>query len=357
MAVSNTFSVSVVSAVTSTLGVAANALSAGQYTTFLGPPTAVGQFGISWQAATAFWDVTNREFQFMGKAQSGGAASHWIYSESLHAWRYTTLSLVPGQTGHVWNISLDRDTGDYYYLDFPLSQFIRRMVRSVEAGQGSTNSPWTVTSTPAFDIRDGSAETGIGFHPNLYGAGDGGVILWGVGDMAAWRKSTDTWTEMQHYGGGSYWGSGGSGSGCYIPGLDKLLVGTGSAKQNFLVVSAGSGGALATNTPPLVAAPIKVFGSTTASLPWGKLVLHPSNSSKVLILEAGPKSSGLRVWSSIDAGTSWTLESFSHPFHSLPWTGDDAGAWTCGAVPEYGVIWGLAYNGTTTQGMLWKPDS
>lgn len=342
----------------SQLASAAASLSAGQYTTFLGPPTNIGQFGISWQAVTAFWDANNREFQFMAKAQSGGAASHWIYSETSHAWRYTTLSLVPGQTGHIWNVSLDYGTGDYYYLDFPLTgNFFRRMRRSVEAGAGDANSPWIVTSSPAFDIRDGSAETGIGFHPNLYGSGDGGTLLWGVGDMAAWRKSTDTWTEMQHYGGGSYWGSGGSGSGCYIPGLDKLLIGTGSTKQNFIVVSAGSGGALATNTPPLVAAPIKVFGSTTASLPWGKLVLHPSNSSKVLILEAGPKNAGLRVWSSVDAGTNWTLESYDHPFYNLPWTGNDAGAWTVGSVPTYGVLWGMAYNGTTTQSILWKPNN
>ena len=105
--------------VVSTLDTVAEGLKPGESVDFLGPPREIGRFGISWQATSSFWDSKRREMHFMAKAQGGGEASHWIYSETEHAWRATTKDLVPGQGGHIWNRTFDVTTGDYFYLDFP----------------------------------------------------------------------------------------------------------------------------------------------------------------------------------------------------------------------------------------------
>jgi hypothetical protein len=337
-------------------------LSAGQHTTFAGPPTAIGQYGISWQNKTAYWDRYRKEFQFMAKAQGGGAASHWIYSEASGAWRSTTLDLVPGQAGHIWNVAFDEKKGNYYYLDFDTNNFVRKMDRGTENGQGSANNPWTRTSTATgFNLRISKPESGPGYHPNLYGQGDGGLIVWCGRTLAAWRESTDTWELMASYGSSSVYYVKQNCAEVYIPGLDKLIIGSGKRsgvlQDDFMVVSAGNNGSLATMQPPTYVGPIPVVGQTSGHLPWGKLVLDPNNNSRVLILEAGPQRSGLRVWSSVNAGQSWKLEPYDHPFNNLPWTGGDAGAWTVGSCTTHGVLWGMAYDGSTSQSILWKPNS
>lgn len=361
---SRTVSISVASA----LATAAGGLSAGSWTTFTGPPTAIGTFGISWQGVTAWWDAGNLEFQFSAKAQSGGAYSHWIYSAATDSWRSTTTDLIPGALGHVWNVGFDINTGDYYYLAQNASEeFVRYMDRSAEAGAGQTNSPWTQTATATpDDIRGGSPEGCVHFHPNLYGSGDGGLILWGLTFMSAWRQSTDTWTRLAGYGGSAspYW-SQSNGGGIYLPGYDRLVMGTGfsasAQSPRFMVVEAGSGGSLEANSPNFAlhsppAAVEKVINSTSAALPWGKLVVDPANDSRLMILEAGPPH---RVWTDTSGGEGpWALESYTHPFAAnLPLSSGDAGSWTVGHCLTYGVLWGMAYNGTTSQSILWKPDN
>lgn len=355
------------------LEAAANALSSGQSASFTGPPTAISSFGISWQNKTAYWDRYRNEFHFMAKSQNGGPAKHFIYAESSHSWRATTLDLVPdelAQTGHIWNVTFDHLRGDYYYLDFPQTEYVRYMDRLIEDGDGTTNNPWQTTSAPStFTLRSQNGEAGVAFHPNLFGQGDPGLIVWCGTRLAAWRRADNSWTLMDSYGGSAsdYWAVQNCTS-VYIPGLDKLVFGTGKRSSDFrtkfMVVSAGSGGALATNQPPMVDAaqltpdsthPPPVVSRTSAGLPWGKMVLDPADDSRVLILEAGPKQSGLRVWSSDDAASTWSLEAYTHPFHDLPWTGDDAGAWTLGCCDTYGVLWGMAYDGSTSQSILWSP--
>lgn len=341
---------------TGSLSEAANALGTGQFTTFTGPPTAIGRYGISWQHVSAYWDAFRNEFHFMAKAQGGGSASHWIYSESDGVWRATTRNLVPGQAGHIWNVSFDHDRGDYYYFDFPHTNYVRRMDRGIEAGQGGANSPWKMTSSPGYDMRSQNGEGAIGFHPNLYGQGDGGLIVWCGTKLQAWRRRTNTWDLMHSFGSGPYWGNQRGGS-VYVPGLDVLMLGTGIRHQNFMAVSAGSNGSLSSMQPPLRSAPIPQEGSINNALPWGKTVIHPADRTRVLLLEAGPKRSGLRVWATRDGGQSWSIESYTHPFHNLPWTDNDAGHWTVGSVPSYDILWGMAYDGNRSESILWKPPA
>lgn len=338
------------------LAQAAKALAPGGSAAFDGPPKAVGNYGISWQGVTGFWDPTHREFQFMSKMQGGGVAKHWIYAEATGEWRETVGSVVwgggtRGLPGHVWSRTFDATTGDYYYMDTVMSSdFLRVMTRATEAGEGSKNSPWTESSKPEFKARAGHTEE-IGFHPNLYGPGDGGVILLGQSRVSAWRKKTNTWETVIEK-----CAEPAAGNGQYLPGHDRLVLG--GAKGYFVLFDAGKDGKLATKELRKETAPLKVCGSTNGSLPWGKLVVDPANDKRLILLGPPPE---YKVWTNAAGGTAdgWVEEKYTHPFtkENVPMTGGDWGAWTCGSVTTHGVVWALAYDGKTSKGVLWMPNN
>lgn len=340
-------------------------LKPGQWVEFDGPPKSIGSYGISWQGTTGFWDAKRREFQFMGKGQGGMKATHWIYSEADHAWRGTLKGLIFGGgkralPGHVWSRSFDATTGDYYFMDcINRSKFFRFMTRETEAGKGSESKPWKESSKPEFRFHVSHTEE-IGFHPNLYGKGDGGVIVWGGLGIAAWRKKTNTWQSIMKYASGNYHGST-DGCGQYLPGFDRLVMGTGSGKRRFMLIDAGKDGKLAEGKPRLEKSPIFICGKTSGMLkkaPWGKLVVHPSNDKGLVILGPMPD---YKVWTNTTGGTAdgWKVAKHKHPFtkENLPMTGGDWGAWTCGSVSTHGVIWAMAYDGKTSKSVLWKPPA
>jgi hypothetical protein len=353
----------------SALETAAASIGPDEWTFFTGPPTDIGKFGISWQAATAFWDHTHKEFQFMAKAQGGGAGSHWIYSEASDSWRATTRDIVPGSANHIWERGFDHDRGDYYFHGHLLNGQVKVMERSVEAGAGTANSPWKNLSMSPPTSPTASPEGGVDFHPNLYGQGDGGVVFSRACARHAWRRSTDTWETFpghSYYGGGKWW-SHTNAAGQYLPGFDRLVVGTGSDRYGYYPLvgyDAGSGGSLNPAGPIYLGnPPVTIRGSTSNSLPWGKLVVHPANDSCLMILEAGPPN---RVWVNMIGGAGvdsedgnsngWVLESYTHPLYdNLPLADGDAGSWTLGHVFDYGVIWGMAYSGSESKSVLWKP--
>lgn len=340
--------------VASELSVKAKSIKNGEWALFIGPPKEIGAYGISWQAATGFWDTKNQEFQFMAKMQGGGAAQHWIYSEERNEWR-ATLEPILKQPGHIWARSFDYETGDYYFMDgISSSSFLRVMRRSIEGGEGMVNDPWKETKKSEIKIRL-SNEPDIGYHPNLFGKGDGGIVYWDAGQISVWRKKTDTWEVLMKCRYGSDYHNTGRGAGQYLPGYDLLVLGTGK-KGNFMIFEAGSSGQVFSREPKLEKSPIKVVGGTNDHLPWAKLVVHPGDDKTLLLLGPGPD---FKVWSNDKGGaeSGWIEETWSHPFtpENLPMTGGDWGAWTCGSVFTHGVIWGLAYDGKITKSILWKP--
>jgi hypothetical protein len=344
----------------SALAEAASRLSPGEWVAFKAPP-AVGPFGISWQNRTGFWDSSRHEFHFMAKAQSGGAASHWIYSEATDSWRSTGSDVSPGQAGHIWVVTFDHtdDPGDYYYLDFDASDFIRYMDRSVEAGIGNSSHPWRKTSSASFSVQNGSSRpsTSIGYHPNLFGSEDPGILVFGVTTLSAWRKSTNSWLSLATYGSSSsQYFNRRSAPSVYIPGYDRLIMGTGVANtQECLLLDAGSGGEVATGSLEFEGAPTRIVGTASQSND-SQLSIDPRDDSTVILLE----SSGDRVWTNATGGTEdgWRLEPFAHPFwQNLPVNPNDYGSWTCGAIPEYGIMWGLASYADGGGSILWRPGS
>jgi hypothetical protein len=339
---------------TTALSIAVSDLGPGESVSFTPPPVGAGINGISWQGATAYWsDIAGGEFSFMSKAQQFNNPNHWIYSESADAWRQT--GPLAADNGHIWMHSHDAATGDYYYMDYNGDfRYVRIMNRSVEAGQGATNSPWQQTSTAPFELRSSDNIVGdLGWHPNLYGPGDGGLLVWAFSggtfayQLSAWRKQTDTW-ELN----GSLVGAGenNAGSGRYLPGWDRFLIASGRSRELFLM-EAGSGAALAANPSGFEVPPVRVGAETTQH---GKLVVDPRNQSNLLLLGAQTS----QVWTNTTGGTTagWQLAPFTHPFLSLPNdTSIDAGSWTCGDVPKYGVVWGMGRGGSTRDSILWRP--
>jgi len=333
-------------------------LKEGHWVAFMGPPKAVGNYGISWQGTTAFWDAKHNEFQFMAKMQGGVPPQHWIYSEATHTWR-STLKKGPREPGHLWCRSFDPTTGDYYYMTAQQKiNYVRIMQRAVEAGQGVKNNPWKTTSKPEFKLRTSHDEE-IGYHPNLFGPGDGGLIFFGASRLSAWRKKTDTWEiVISKYRKGDY-RTYNAGCGKYLPGYDRLVLG-GRGKR-FLLFNAGKDGELNAERPRVEKAPIMVLGSTSGYLKkglWGKLIVHPSNDKCLIILGPMPD---YKVWTNVTGGTGegWVEEKYTHPFttKNIPMTGGDWGAWTCGSVSTHGVVWGLAYDGKVSKSVLWKPPA
>jgi hypothetical protein len=356
---------------TSSLKTAADNLSAGQWSLepIAGNPDNT-EWDISWQNTTAYWDDMRREIQYMGKPQAPGGlyrSAHFIYSEQSDNWRTTKDPVAYGKYGHVWGKCFDDvyDIGRYYYIEQDaqstgtgpedVSKTLRYMDRVVEAGQGSTNTPWTTLPEAPYTVNGTNVQSSLGFHPNLFGPGNPGIVVTskGGGGVSHHNIKEGTWTKVFGWFDPPYYG----GNAVYDPINDVLICPEGSEelKGRCRVWPAGSGGTTNytdyTNGPP-----IAVRGTTAAH---GKSLLHPV-SQKPMILEA---SGSERVWTTSDGGQTWDLESYTHPFWTQGiaqnWaTAADNGSYTVCSIPRYGVVMALYSEpgNATGHSILWRPE-
>lgn len=322
----------------------------------------VSRWDISWQNTTAFWDDMRREIQYMGKPQAsaGGLArqGHWIYSEQTDTWRVTSTTVAPNHYGHIWGVTFDHtdDVGDYYYIEQDpepdAERSVRIMDRSVENGQGSTNSPWTQVAQSSFDLwspdQANIYQPGIGFHPNLLGSGKPGIYGVAVEQHVYYDKRNETWVKNSVSNSDPYRTRHGCPS-IYVPGRDILVFGDGNAaNSDYMIIYADD---IDNASPEIKAGPITVRGTTGNH---GKFVIDPRDDSVIMLLEA----TGNRVWTSRDGAQTWRLESYEHPFwdEGLSRTfanSQDGGSWTCCSIPRFGCVVGLyTYNPAT---ILWRP--
>lgn len=342
-----------------TLADTASQLDSGQWVGSIGLPQGIGQFDISWQNRTAFWDDANSEIQFMGKAQGGGAAKHWIYSDTSGQWRQTSGDVAPGKFGHVWQVTFDHtdDPGDYYFVEQDVGaspqvkDTVRVMDRSVENGRGSENSPWRLLSRASFEVWEptDTPNPALGYHPNLLGAGRPGIFCWGTTDFSYWDKSNNTWTHVDSFGLSAPYGNRNQNTSLYVPGRDVLIFGSSiNQSQQALIVPASYSG---NRTPKLENLPIRIHNHTSGA---AHLLIDPRDSGRIMLLERD----GSRVWTNAEAGagSSWALESFTHPFWgSLPVASNDAGSWTPCSIPRHGVVLGMASNVLPGKTVMWRP--
>ena len=319
---------------------AASALSAGQAADFATTGFTLSNADTGWQ--TDFWyDPVNKKCHYMGKpASAPGAWKHRIYDEASNTWNTTNqYANPPNVNGHAYGAgAIDPGTGDFYFHFFNES-FVRRYTASTQSWDFSTVSE---------SLIGGGATTpcdGLAFHPNLYGAGDGGLVISTRSDLFTWRKSNNTWTELLSY---SYAPDARKeGHGYYWPGGDIAFVGRGiNTTTAYYGVSSGptsiNGGMAYPNGIAVAGIGIGTFG--------GMLCAHPTDPTRIFILERPASGSANRVWESTN-GINWTQKSYSH---GLTWT-DSYGS--VAFLTIHGAIWGLgSQSGNVLYSRLWRPD-
>jgi hypothetical protein len=311
----------------------AGMISPGQWVNFTRGinPLTWHQYEISWQTIWHY-DAGRKEAQYMGKPQSNLSLrhSHYIYEEATNTYRTTGQSLFQG-TGHIWSSAYDPGSGDFFFHRWADNN-VRWMKYATES--------WTTTSSTSL-ISSGSVApaNGMAYHPNLFGQGEGGLVLCTRSKILAWRRSNDSWSTIKSLSGGEANFAGGSG--IYLPGFDAVLIGTGDGGPLWRL-GAGSGGA--TGTPINLGRPprnIAGVGQATAS----KLIQDPNDDSNLLLLEYNGTQ---KVWTSTDGGDNWTEESYQHGF--------DFGSaeFIVTPVTPYGVCWAITSHFGSR---LWKPPT
>jgi len=331
------------------LSTAANALSAGQSVNFTAN-TLQRVNDIQWQVETIYYDSVRKELQYMGKPASSQSQnySHFIYSEADDEWSTSGTSLFTG-SGHVWNTAFDPVNGDYYF---------RRYNENTMRIYDRSASAWTSTggTTPALNAGNVNLAA-MCYHPNLFGVGSPGIILWAVFRFFGWNINSQSWsvlTPSNFSSDSPYWNRS-TGCGSYIAATDQVVMWAQNEGNGHpgVLVNAGAGnssdavsaGLITTTTTP----PIEVWGGGGGTV-HGHIVKHPSNANRLLLFD---EHSSKRVWDSTDVGTTWNLKSYTHPFSDMAnWS---AGEYTVGTGP-YGVVIGMTSNNGGGETVLWKPD-
>jgi hypothetical protein len=291
----------------------------------------------------------------MGKPASGQIAGnvfhHYDYNETTDTWvnDYTgNIDGAPTSNGHIWAHAYDPATGDYYIIVNNRDSVWR---------WDYTSKTWV--ETPDMPLVNASSAP-MGWHPNLFGQGDGGVIVRNTRGSVAWRRSTNLWQIVQTASSGDpNWERGGGADYAYFPSDDTVFVGSGNGSNSFRqgqIFNAGSAGIADTNPVQTPDHPLLNYGAGAGGQAM-KIVEDPIIPERLIGLETRP---AWRIWTSTDHGLTWTLQSGAHPFQNL---GDAAVAggnnqWTCGSLPVYNVIWGLysGHDGGGADSLLWRPD-
>lgn len=348
--VSNTTTVTISAA--SVLSNAAASLTSGQSSSFPSIHPSLNVTDIQWQTAFVFYG--SGIAQIMGKHTSADHNfRHYIYTESSNSWvRTTESSFDAGSTsGHAWTQCV-APNGDHYFKLYQQTKLWRRVYSS---------GTWVATATDATRLNALNLTGGpIGWHPNLFGTGQGGVVHWAVNYIAAYNPSTDAWSTLLGPLGSSHplFARSGGGDSHYFSDTDTLIMGTGknnTTAVSFRIVTIAAGGGVTWTTNSLPSS-MEVYGAgghNNSVTNIGKIIVHPSQPTRLLLLEySGVPSTNSRVWQSTDRGDSWTLLGYSHPFNSM--TGASQG-FICGSLPNYGVVWGITSASGGGQSVLWKP--
>jgi hypothetical protein len=333
----------------SSLASVADALGAGQSSAFTANTLQHPQ-DIQWQTQTIFYDESRRELQYMGKPATSQSSnySHYIYSADNNTWRTSGKSLFPG-TGHIWNMTFDLENGDYWFRKYNENR-LRYFDRSSNAWKttGDQNSP---------GLNDGNTNlAAMGWHPNLFGAGQSGIFLWSPYRFFAYNINTQKFTVLSpnNFSSSSPFWNRGPGQALYLPGSDQLICFAQRANgHQAILVNAGAGNASdalgegkiqLTGEPP-----IQVYGGGGTSN-HGHVVNHPNNPNRLLLLDEHGSS---RVWESNNAGQSWSQKGYRHPFQEM--RNASAGEYTVGTIAPHGVIVGMTSDYDGGELILWKP--
>lgn len=310
------------------LEIAAGGLVSGASTSFTVAP--FYSDGLHWQSSWHY-DAIHKKAHLLYKAANANTSwAHRVYDEATDTWSDGGLS--DDAPGHIYgSATIDSDTGDLYLLVWSDTS-VRRFSGGTQSWDFQTSN-WVIGNTST------APRSSVVWHPNLYGPGDGGLIVdcgYNTQPIIAWRKSTDTWATIVAPPTGS---PGYTGVGCYLPSLDTALVGGSN--------DGTATGKLITPGPSVSTGdvfPLELAGDSRTNPAYGAVVPHPGNQAKFLILQNGDMpTNGRAVYHSTD-GVAWTQVA-DHPFS------DAQGGVFC-SIPRLGVIW---FIGRSSQSVIWRP--
>ena len=347
-----------------TLAPACAALSSGQSAAFAaGQQSAFTQGDLEWQS-NFYHDATRGLVHLMGKtANLDTQWKHQIYNVATGKWAVESNSIVVSGSslnnkGHIYgNMTMDFASGDVYLSKGGMNgsggdAHSKRLARWDVA-----NGNW-IYAPASQDIYSGALEShmnGVGWHPNLYGSGDGGLIVDDTERTMFWRKSSDAVDQIAHtsagygnlYGEGVYWDA-----------HDVVIIGCGQpsgvSPQLAMVAANSSAGGQPVITvlggPPLseVGGDTRVGGSSL-----GSLHVHPDNPSKLILI--GTTNSSYYTATLSGSTLTWSSNLGTHPF-----TADTSSTGyarvTCSLRGNLGCLWGIATDANGGQySELWKP--
>jgi len=317
-----------------------------------GQSTSLGDTGLSSDALfTIQWanrfhyDHSRGRAHLLGKNASsqGGERSHCIYDAASNKWQYAIYG--GSETGHIYESFIyDPKTGTPYHGMWSTGATPLRYWT-----EGSRLDSWSTTSTAPWNFSSTNATNPVlGWHPNLFGEGDGGVLAirlvsGSTVELVAWRRSNNTWSRVE---GSSHSASGGSpqyGAIEYIRGAGYAIATF--ATGNTYIIRAGSGGRIA--TPERISnPPIQCRHTGTGNI--GILIDDPSGGPAPYILEKGGSN---RVWRY--EGGQWRQRNYTHP---LPAGGVTSNTnWVVASVYPLGVFWGRD-NRSSSPSIIWRPS-
>lgn len=275
------------------------------------------------------YDHARKEIQILGKnANTGsgnGESGHFMFDLTTEEWRVIRRWNV-GVTGHIYDSHcVELLTGDHYYCQWS-DEFLQRYERASDV--------W-ISNTVSAGVEWGASppHANIEWHPDLFASGDPGVIclirqLSGSNiRMFFWRKATGLWTNA-NAGSGFSSGPQQDGGSVYSPPLGAVIIGGGQDSNRMFKVTSGP------TITEIAAVPIPMGAHNNGNSP---LSLHPSGYP--MLLEQTIDASGNRVW--VFNGTSWVLQSYTHPFNAVPSSSGDDKAWITVPMPELGLVLGL----------------
>lgn len=280
-----------------------------------------------------------------------------VYTESTNSWVVTDFNFPESSRSHSWDMhAYDHATGTSYYLES--GGLVHRIARHNYTDGPSTwtyfgadpasfgvptNILYTATSPDSFV----SASTAVVFMPNLFGAGDAGLVIGTQFGLIAWRFSVSNYvvlytrTQWTAFTGGA---AQDSPAGTYCRGLDCTFWSQGESGTGLLKIANGPVITQLANTP------IRLMhdqGGNNAA----KTSDDPNEGQTWYAFEFNGGTNRVWKWNNSTA----TLQQLSGV--TSPWGATDPENFMTAPAYGLGVVFGVEESGSSGRGKLWKPPA
>ena len=315
--------------------------------------TSVGNNYLNW-ICNFHYDPVRRKSWFMAQIAATSAPKHYEYDEDTNIWTGgSTVGLGPNQHTHVYdNPTYDHVTGTRYYIEGANSDTVWKWDIGDNLLTGWTESARSASldipsilanDTEFWDTSEGASE----WHPNLFGANQGGLVIVCRRGVGAYNPRTDIYSVIIP---NTTWTSGiDTPAALYCRGLDAVFVWNRQNDQTFKITDSTTYSPL--TWPSNVAAGI---GPDPTGGGNAKPVDDPAEGATFYCLE---DNATRRVWKYNSGADTYDLQSFSHPFQS-----SDAGSpedFQIAAMYDHKTIMAIerTTSGDFARMRVWRPNS